>query len=208
MGLRELKKTRTRQAVQQAAMRLFDQQGYAATTVEQIALAAEISTATFYRYYCDKEDVVFGYDDHLLVEEVINGRPPDEPLADTFKELFQRLAANLECNRDALILRLRLMDGVPELMARAWAIRRTTADLLARLLAPRVGTAPNDHDLRLAIALALAAEWETLRYWAGTGATESLPDLLSNALAKIEPVLWLDQASRLSRQANRLSSSR
>jgi AcrR family transcriptional regulator len=58
MGLRELKKTRTRQAVQQAAMQLFDQQGYAATTVEQIAAAAEISTATFYRHYSDKEDIV------------------------------------------------------------------------------------------------------------------------------------------------------
>ena len=50
MGLRELKKARTRQAVQKAAMRLFDEQGYKATTVEQIALAAEISTATFYNW--------------------------------------------------------------------------------------------------------------------------------------------------------------
>ena len=58
MGLRELKKTRTRQAIRRAAMRLFGDQGYEATTVEQIAADAEISTATFYRYYCDKADVV------------------------------------------------------------------------------------------------------------------------------------------------------
>ena len=58
MGLRELKKTRTRQGIRRAAMRLFGDQGYEATTVEQIAADAEASTATFYRYYCDKEDVV------------------------------------------------------------------------------------------------------------------------------------------------------
>jgi AcrR family transcriptional regulator len=190
MGLRELKKTRTRQAVQHAAMRLFDEQGYAATTVEQIALAAEISTATFYRYFCGKEDVVFGNDDHLLVEQVISGRPLREPLADTFSELFQRLAAEFESNKDAVIVRLRLMNGVPELQARRWANRRTTADLLARLLAPRTGAEPDDHELRLAITVALAAESETLRYWACVGGTEPLADLLANALARIEPVFW------------------
>jgi AcrR family transcriptional regulator len=188
MGLRELKKTRTRQAVQRAAMRLFDEQGYAATTVEQIAFAAEISTATFYRYYCDKQDVVFGDDDHVLVEGVIRSRPPDEPLADTFRELFQRLADDFERNRDAVMVRMRLMNAVPELQARRWANRRTTADLLALLLAPRAGTGPDDHHLRLAINVALAAEWETLCYWARIDGAEPLACLLSDALAQIEPV--------------------
>ncbi len=198
MGLRELKKTRTREAVQNAAMRLFDEQGYAATTVEQIALAAEISTATFYRYYCDKEDVVFGGDDHLLVEHVIGGRPPHEPLGDTFRELFQRLAEEFESNRDAVIVRLRLMNGVPELQARRWANRLSTANLLARLLAPRAGTDPDDHQLRLAITVALAAESETLRYWARIGGTEPLSDLLAGALAQIEPVFraWSGEPAR------------
>src|SRR5215475_4299800 len=112
MGLRELKKTRTRQAVQQAAMRLFALQGYAATTVEQIAAAAEISTATFYRYYCDKEDILFGDDDRVVVQEVVAERPPHEPLAATLDALFRRLAAALEADKDAVLVRVRLMHGV------------------------------------------------------------------------------------------------
>ncbi len=189
MGLRELKKTRTRQAVQQAAMHLFAVQGYAPTTVEQIAAAAEISTATFYRYYCDKEDIVFGGDDPAVVEEAIAERPPHEPLADTIGALFQRLAAQAEADRDAVLIRVRLMHGVPGLQARRWATRQKTAELMARLLAPRAGTDPDDPQLRLAIAVALAAESETVLYWARTDGTVPLAGLLSAAVATIEPVL-------------------
>ncbi len=189
MGLRELKKTRTREAVQRAAMRLFGTQGYAATTVEQIAAAAEISTATFYRYYSDKEDIVFGADDRDLVEEVIAARPADETVGATMVALFQRLAAEFEADKDAVIVRLRLMHGVPGLQARRWATRQKTADLLARMLAPRAHTDPDDRELRLAIGVALAAEYETLYYWAKTGGAGSLAGLLADALARIEPAL-------------------
>ncbi len=155
MGLRELKKTRTRQAVQQAAMRLFDQHGYAATTVEQIAAAAEICTATFYRYYSDKEDIVFGGDDGAVVEEVLAARPPGETVAATMGALFQRLAADFEADKDAVIVRLRLMHGVPGLQARRRATRQKTADLIARLLAFRM---PSDPEGRSGLS-------RGLRYW-------------------------------------------
>jgi AcrR family transcriptional regulator len=202
MGLRELKKTRTRQAVQQAAMRLFDAQGYTATTVEQIAAAAEISTATFYRYFSDKEDIVFGADDRVLVEDVIAARPPDEPVAASLGALFQRLGAEFEADRDAVIVRLRLMHGVPGLQARRSATRQKTADLLARLLAPRARTDPDSHDLRLAIAVALAAEAETLFYWARTGGAGDLTALLADAFTRIEPALRVGPAEADQRSAH------
>jgi AcrR family transcriptional regulator len=189
MGLRELKKARTRQAVERAAMQLFSARGYAATTVEQIAAAAEISTATFYRYYRDKEDIVFGEDDRALVQEVISGRPAEEAIADTIGALFARLAAEVEGDRDGSIVRMRLMHGVPGLRARRWATRQKTADLLAALLAPRAGIEPDDPRLRLAIAISLTAEAEVLHYWARIGGTESLVGLLADALTTIEPVL-------------------
>ena len=121
-GLRELKKTRTRQAVRLAAMRLFRDQGYEATTVEQIAADAEISTATFYRYYRDKEDVVINDGDRAdFVEEVLAGSPGRESVFDTIRALFEWTAAELESDRDAVLVRLRLVSEVPALQARRWA---------------------------------------------------------------------------------------
>ena len=68
-GLRERKKQKTRWAIQEHALRLFAEQGYEATTVDQIAAAAEISPSTFFRYFPTKEDLVIEDEyDALLVE--------------------------------------------------------------------------------------------------------------------------------------------
>ncbi len=48
-GLRERKKIKTKEAIQREALRLFKEQGYADTTIEQIAAAAEISPSTFFK---------------------------------------------------------------------------------------------------------------------------------------------------------------
>ncbi|UXA18399.1 TetR/AcrR family transcriptional regulator [Mycobacterium sp. SMC-4] len=64
MGLRERKKRRTREAVRLAAFRLFERNGYACTTVEQIAEAAEVSPRTFFRYFPNKAALLSP--DHLI----------------------------------------------------------------------------------------------------------------------------------------------
>jgi AcrR family transcriptional regulator len=61
-GLRERKKAKMRAAIQRHALRLVREQGYEATTVQQIADAAEVSPSTFFRYFLIKEAVAL-YDD-------------------------------------------------------------------------------------------------------------------------------------------------
>ena len=73
LGLRERKKIKLRRSVQSEALRLFAEQGYEDTTVEQIADAADISTTTFYRYFPTKEDVVLDDDYDPIVEHIIGG---------------------------------------------------------------------------------------------------------------------------------------
>jgi AcrR family transcriptional regulator len=57
-SLRERKKAKTRVLLQDCALKLFREQGYDSTTIEQIAKAVDISLRTFYRYFPNKEDVV------------------------------------------------------------------------------------------------------------------------------------------------------
>ena len=81
-GLRERKKARTRAAIQEQALRLFRDQGYERTTVEQIAEAAEVSPSTFFRYFPTKEDVAL-YDalDPLMIEAFRSQPAALSPLA-------------------------------------------------------------------------------------------------------------------------------
>src|ERR1700760_3132545 len=76
-GPSQRQKARTRATIRAEALRLFREQGYHATTVEQIAAAAEVSPSTFFRYFPTKEDVVLQDDMEPLLAEAIEHQPPE-----------------------------------------------------------------------------------------------------------------------------------
>jgi AcrR family transcriptional regulator len=78
--LRTRKKERTRAAINDAALELFIEKGYEATTVDEIAERAEVSKATFFRYFATKAEVIFSTDGlgrHELRDAIVE-RPADE----------------------------------------------------------------------------------------------------------------------------------
>lgn len=192
MGLRELKKDRTRHAVQATAMRLFKEHGYAETTVEQIAAAVEISTATFYRYFPTKVDVVLNMDYSPFLEKVIVELPKDQILAAIIRALYRNLAVWIEADRELFVMRSRLLNTVPDLKTRSGSKRQGMLEFLARLVAPRLGVLPDNRDLRLALAISVAAESETVFQWAAAGGVESLSALLDHAFQKIQFALKVE----------------
>jgi AcrR family transcriptional regulator len=149
-GLRERKKAKTRAAIREHAMCLFEEQGYAATTVDQIAEAAEVSPSTFFRYFPTKEDVVLTDDfDPLIVEAIRSqpaGLPPVKALLDGMRAAFGEMdehAWRLERRRQAII------GAVPELRARILQQTFAAVDLLAGVLAEREGRPADDLTCRV-----------------------------------------------------------
>jgi AcrR family transcriptional regulator len=149
VGLRERKKARTRAALREQAMRLFREQGYAATTVEQIADAAEVSPSTFFRYFPTKEDVVLADDvDPILfrsLHEQPRDLPPVQAIRAAVRDTFQQLAGDQwERERE----RYRLVVAEPELRsAMLDEVTRSTA-MLAGVLAERLDRDRDDLALR------------------------------------------------------------
>lgn len=83
-GRRERKKQQTREAILAAAHGLFASKGYRETRVADIAEAADVSEATFFRYFATKEDVALeGVKARIeAVVDALEERPRDElPLA-------------------------------------------------------------------------------------------------------------------------------
>ncbi|MEU6558251.1 TetR/AcrR family transcriptional regulator [Nocardia nova] len=91
VGLREQHKIRTRTAIREAAMRLFAEQGYTPTTVEQIAKAADVSHTTFFRYFTSKEQVVISDDLAEEREATIAALPPGLGRFDLVRTLLREI---------------------------------------------------------------------------------------------------------------------
>ena len=104
-SLRERKKTATREALHEAALRLFAERGYRATTIADIAAAANVSQRTFFRYFRSKDDVALQDVGRLLprLRQAIVARPPSEPPLRALLNAFLAVAEGAEGPQLALL---------------------------------------------------------------------------------------------------------
>jgi len=184
-GLRERKKARTRAAIREHALRLFREQGYDETTVEQIADAAEVSPSTFFRYFPTKEDVVLQDDMDLLWLEVYRAQPPGlGPLAAMRNSLRVALdnldAADLGQLREAMDLAM----TVPAVRARMLEELSRTMQIIAEAVADRSGKSASDFEVR---ALAGAVVGIAMAAWFDQpGNLDAFGDRFERGLALLE----------------------
>ena len=149
LGLRERKKLKTRAAIREHALRLIRAQGYAATTVEQIAAAAEVSPSTFFRYFPTKEDAVL-YDPYdPLLADAFRAQPPELRPVPALRGAVRAVSAEFPADETAWTRDLlALILTVPELRARFLAELAKAVTFLADLVAERVGRPADDLAVR------------------------------------------------------------
>jgi AcrR family transcriptional regulator len=168
-GLRERKKARTRASIREHALRLFREQGYQDTTVEQIAAAAEVSPSTFFRYFPTKEDVVLRDDFDVRMFEAFERQPPDlAPIPAIRAAVREALATLSPAEWAEFRAASELSFSIPEIRARALDELAQTIAAMADALAKRAGRAPDDLAVRtlagavLGIMLTVTMPWTNL----------------------------------------------
>jgi AcrR family transcriptional regulator len=148
-GLRERKKARTRAAIREHALRLFREQGYYATTIEQIADAAEVSPATFFRYFPTKEDVVLQDDFDVISLGALEAQPAGlEPIAAFRAAAAVTLASLSEEDLARFRETTELTMQIPEIRARAIDEFVRTINQIAEAVARRTGRDAADFEVR------------------------------------------------------------
>ncbi len=195
-GLRERKKARTRASIREHALRLFREQGYQATTVEQIAEAAEVSPSTFFRYFPTKEDLVLQDDMDTRMIEALERQPAGlSPLAAVRAATREMFAAYSEADLDVIRETTRLTMTVPEIRARALDEFARTIGVISEAVAKRVGRPADDLNVRvmagaiIGVIMAITIPWDD--DWSDRQTMEESFQRIEQGLALLEAGLPL-----------------
>jgi AcrR family transcriptional regulator len=118
-GLRERKKQQTREAIHRAAMRLFAERGFDATTIADIAAAADIAPRTFFSYFASKEEAVFAKFEGMYADfdQSMRNRPQGTTALDALREWIGRAAKEFSRDLEHAKLEARLRRESPAVAA-------------------------------------------------------------------------------------------
>ena len=150
VGLRERKKERTRQLLADTARRLFSERGFEQVSVAEIARAAEVSPATVFNYFPNKEDLVYNrlevFEEQLLT--AIRDRPRGETVIAAFRTFILEprglFAATSDKAAKELVALTRMITASPALLAREQQILARYTNALAKLIAEETRAGADD----------------------------------------------------------------
>ncbi|MER6071012.1 TetR family transcriptional regulator [Streptomyces sp. NPDC001817] len=167
LGLRERKKIKTREAIRAATYALIKEQGYDATTIEQIAERAEVSPSTVFRYFPTKEDIVLTDEYDPLMAEELRARPAGESWIDSVRHVVRKaIDANMAEDPEVVRLRTHLTVQVPAVRSRMFEHMSVTGSLLRQALAERFGLDPDSLEVRVYAMSLIGGLMEVSMFWA------------------------------------------
>ena len=182
----------TRQQLSTAALRLFAEQGYANTTVDEIAAAAGVARRTYFRYFPSKEDAVFPDHDSTVVEVsrvLETADPQEDPLLVVCRGI-REVARMYAADPVASVARYRLLREVPALREREIAVVSRYERLFSRYLLKHPATMDADTQdgpllAEVSAAAVVAAHNHVLRRWLRAGGDGEVLQQLDHALAVV-----------------------
>ncbi|UKS28931.1 TetR family transcriptional regulator [Paenibacillus sp. HWE-109] len=186
IGLREKKKQKTRSMLQQQALRLFHEQGYHATTIEQIAEASEISLSTLFRYFSTKEALVIEDEFDPMIIHEFQKQPldlnPIQALRVSLKAVFESVDQD---RKEALHERTKLISSVPELRAASLIQTNESLLLIAKLVADRLHRTVDDLEI-LTFAGSVTGAMMAVQLYCASHPEASYVDSIDEALSNLE----------------------
>lgn len=185
MGLRETNATRTRNEIADAAVSLFLEHGYDATTMESVAASAGVGLSTLYRYFPTKEALGTAYlGEPGALADLLLDRPSDEPVDEALGHaLVDFVAGDAEPQHTGRVRAL--IDDNPRLHGRLleWLMEMHVA-LTAALAHRRSAPADDIRAAALAWSSVLVLERASDRMRARTGAT-TVADAVREVIAEL-----------------------
>ncbi len=187
--LRERKKAQARAHVLETAHALFHRKSFDATTVESICREASISKRTFFRYFSDKESLVFGQREERLatfVEFLAEHERVENPF-DALRTATRVFGARYNSKKKRLLAQQRVVLSSPALLARERAIDGDWERAIAQAFSSRSGHSPED-DLwaRVLAGAIMGVVRSTVTYWFERKCEDDLTRLGLDALDYLE----------------------
>lgn len=186
-GLRERHAARTRAAIVDAALGLFEERGFQATTIDEIAARADIAPRTFFRYFPTKEAVLFARSqetrDRLFA--ALAERPETEHPFISLIEALGSFAEEFEKGRAQIKLLKKIAVENPNI----WGYDRTvleaeTVQRLAGFVADRLGvSAATDPRPQVWASMTMSTFRIALHLWLDNGQKGKLRPVIDQALA-------------------------
>lgn len=187
LGLRDRKKLAAMRRIQEVALDLFDERGFAAVTIEQIADAADVSPSSVYRYFGTKEQVVLWdeVDVRLFdaVEAELASRPPVEAMRRAVADVLTRFF-----DQDDDLAKRKTRYALEEPALRPALLEQTDefTQRIATALARAAGQPTDDLEPQVIAATLVAAMLTAARHWQAHGYRTPIADELNRALAIVE----------------------
>jgi AcrR family transcriptional regulator len=198
LSLRERKKARTREQLVEAALRLFTQRGYEATTIDEVVDAVEVSPRTFFRYFQSKEDVLVAWVDEFSerVRQALAARPPDEEPYTALRHALTDAVAIYNTKRAHFIALERFIARTPAVRAQKLEKLGRCSQTVIDVLAQRLGVSAQRHLApRLLAHCAIGILGAAVNTWIVQGGKESLSELVDHAFRCMQPTDALTRAT-------------